>query len=66
VEGLNRMIVFGFKSNFILLNNKLWIIDGTFKVAPDNFEQLLTIQARVRNEYVALIYVINHKNQSML
>lgn len=62
----NGFIVFGTESNLIHLSeNKIWVIDCTFKVAPAGFQQLLTIQARIRDEYVALLYVIL-KNKSLV
>ena len=45
-----RVIVFGSESNIIHLgNNGTWIIDGTFKITPIGFEQVLIIQAIIKN-----------------
>jgi hypothetical protein len=63
---MERFVVFGSESNLIhLKNNKLWIIDGTFKVVPNEFLQLLTIQSRIRNVYVGLIYVLLKRKTKM-
>ncbi|MGL6120690.1 MAG: hypothetical protein ACRC0V_09320, partial [Fusobacteriaceae bacterium] len=56
---LNRIIVFGTESNIIhLMNNELWIIDGTFKVAPETFAQLVTIQVRIRGDFVPVLFAL--------
>jgi hypothetical protein len=32
-------------SNLInLTNSEIWVLDGTFKIAPDEFTQVITIQ----------------------
>lgn len=57
-----RIIVFGTNSNLIhLMHNNVWVVDGTFKSAPSNFEQLYTIQCKIRGKFLPLISALMKK-----
>ena len=59
MDDANRFILFATESDIIHLSHcDVWIIDGTFKVAPDDFVQLVTIQGRIRETFVALVYIL--------
>ena len=64
MECKDRCIIFSTASDIIhLFNGDTWIIDGTFKVCPAGFSQLITIQALVRGKYCALVFcVMKRKN----
>ena len=65
IENNGRIIVFSTDSNLIHLSNSdVWLIDGTFKVVPNGFEQLVTMQARIRNIYVCLVYALLPKKNN--
>lgn len=58
----NRIIIFATQSDLIhLFNSKIWVIDGTFKVVPNDFEQLCTIQAKIREKFVPLVFCLMKK-----
>ncbi|KAG0439129.1 hypothetical protein DMUE_2646, partial [Dictyocoela muelleri] len=53
----DRVIILGTKSNiFHLSYNKIWLGDDTFKSCPGIFEQLYTIQCKLRGKYLPLLY----------
>lgn len=62
----NRIIIFGTPESLsILSDSEFWIMDGTFYVAPSDFEQLYVIQSKVLNVNVPLIYVLmKHRSSS--
>lgn len=41
-----------------LRNSKIWILDGTFKIVPYEFTQLVTIQASVYDKFIPLVYCL--------
>lgn len=60
-KGTNRILIFGTDQTVRLLaNSKQWHLDGTFKVVPSIFSQLVTIQARWRNTKTAIscLYIL--------
>ncbi|CAF2117211.1 unnamed protein product, partial [Rotaria magnacalcarata] len=53
----NELIIFTTKTNLsILKQNKHWFADGTFKVCPDDYYQLLTLHAMMTNAIIPLVY----------
>ena len=54
-----RIIIFcsDFKENFVC-NSNLWLVDGTFKVVPHGFAQLVTIHTLIIGKAFPLIYIL--------
>ncbi|KAG0436222.1 hypothetical protein DMUE_4329 [Dictyocoela muelleri] len=62
MKDINRIIIFGTKSNILhLSHNNIWLEDGTFKSCPANFEQLFTIQCKIRQRYLPLLFCFMKK-----
>ncbi|CAF2120320.1 unnamed protein product [Rotaria magnacalcarata] len=52
-----KLIIFTTKSNLSILKQyKHWFADGTFKVCPDEFYQLFTLHAMMKNSIIPLVY----------
>lgn len=60
----NRVLIFFTQSNLELLEStEHWMVDGTFKSAPNHFYQLWSIHGLIRNTAVPLVYaVLPHKD----
>ncbi|KAG0425951.1 hypothetical protein DMUE_6005, partial [Dictyocoela muelleri] len=57
-----RFIIFGTASNIIQLENAcVWIIDGTFKIAPLYFTQVLTVQIMKNECFIPVVYILMMK-----
>jgi hypothetical protein len=53
----NRILIFTTQINILHLKHaKIWVGDGTFYAAPQGFNQLFTIQGRIRGNFHALFY----------
>ncbi|CAF0933116.1 unnamed protein product, partial [Brachionus calyciflorus] len=58
----NRIIIFVDNESLkILSESKYWLMDGTFKCAPKNLEQLFTIHALFNNIAIACCYILSKK-----
>lgn len=62
IDDEKRILIVLTKPNCIhLFNNKVWIVDCTFEVAPPDWEQLVSIQAKIRKKYNPLVYCLMKK-----
>lgn len=66
MEDKNRVVIFTTEKNLSLLEfSDVFLCDGTFKTAPSNFEQIFTIQCRLRQLHLPMIFCfMKHKNES--
>ncbi|KAG0442421.1 hypothetical protein DMUE_0280 [Dictyocoela muelleri] len=56
-EDENRVLIFTTDENIVHLeNSNILICDGTFKSSPSCFEQIFTIQVKLREMYLPLMY----------
>ncbi|KAG0423913.1 hypothetical protein DMUE_6119, partial [Dictyocoela muelleri] len=62
----NRVIIFTTDSNLVHLeNSQILICDGTFKSAPSSFEQIFTLQCKLRDMFLPMMFCfMKHKNES--
>jgi hypothetical protein len=57
--GKHRIFIFGTNENVkVLMNNRNWFMDGTFKVSPKIFYQLYTIHCLVDGNVIPCLYVL--------
>ncbi|KAG0434938.1 hypothetical protein DMUE_4967, partial [Dictyocoela muelleri] len=61
----NRVLIFTTEVNITHLeHSEVLICDGTFKSAPSCFEQIFTIQCRLRDMYLPMMFCfMTHKNE---
>ncbi|KAG0437612.1 hypothetical protein DMUE_3596 [Dictyocoela muelleri] len=53
----NRVLIFSTDENIIhLVNSKILICDGTFKTSPSCFEQIFTLQVKLRGIYLLVMF----------
>jgi hypothetical protein len=62
----NRILIFKTDDNLkYLLYSRVLVCDGTVKSPPTSFEQLFTIQTKIRNIYLPLLYCfMKHRNHN--
>ena len=54
----NRVLIFVSTHGIKLLESEEWFIDGTFKNAPSDFKQILTIQCIVQGEILPAAFIL--------
>ncbi|KAG0439061.1 hypothetical protein DMUE_2696, partial [Dictyocoela muelleri] len=52
------IIVFNEENKSLIGKSKIWICDGTFKTAPNNFYQVFVIHCSVYNGFLPLIHIL--------
>ncbi|KAG0440054.1 hypothetical protein DMUE_2020 [Dictyocoela muelleri] len=65
IEDPNRVLIFTTQENIKhLVNSSILICDGTFKTSPSSFEPIFTIQCRLREMYLPVMFCfMKHKNE---
>jgi hypothetical protein len=67
IDDDKRILIFATADNLIhLAYNKIWLCDSTFKSAPIGYEQLFTIQCKIRGKFLPLVHCFmkNRKKES--
>jgi hypothetical protein len=58
----NRLVIFGTRSDLIhLKNNKTWYLDGTISIITSKYKQLYTIQIKMRNVFIPILFCLMTK-----
>ncbi|KAG0437106.1 hypothetical protein DMUE_3879 [Dictyocoela muelleri] len=64
-DDTNRILIFFSEYKKTLAKNiKICLIDGTFKVVPHGFYQLLTIQGLILNKFFPIVYILLKNKKS--
>lgn len=66
IKDKNRVLIFSTEANIRHIKlSKVLICGGTFKAAPAGFEQLFTIQGRIRDMYLPLMFCFMKNRQEI-